>query len=276
MMRKLFVLLMLTSCGYSLFAQVPAVVKTSKGKFYGYWGWNRSVFSKSDIHFKGKDYDFTLLDIKAKDRQSDFSVEEYFGIQHFTIPQYNMRIGYNLSEKWDISLGADHMKYVMIDNQKAVINGTIAIDSGKYNGVYNHQNFNVITDFLTFEHTDGLNYVNAAIRRNLQIIKFKKLSLSGFAGIGLGLLVPKSNVKLMSNDRHDAFHLSGWGVDLAVGLKLSMGKHFFIQSELKEGYINMPDILTTYSKNDKASQHFRYGQSNLVFGYSISFGKNKK
>lgn len=30
-----------------------------------------------------------------------------------TIPQYNLRFGYYLNEKYQITLGVDHMKYVM-------------------------------------------------------------------------------------------------------------------------------------------------------------------
>ena len=33
----------------------------NKGDFYTYWGWNWSWYSKSDIHFKGDNYDFTIF-----------------------------------------------------------------------------------------------------------------------------------------------------------------------------------------------------------------------
>ena len=43
-------------------------------------------------------------------------------------------------------------------------------------------------------------------------------------------------------------------------------KYIFIQSELKAGYINMPDIKTTKFSSDKASQQFEFLQYNIVFG----------
>ncbi|MFZ1702900.1 MAG: hypothetical protein WAT79_01065, partial [Saprospiraceae bacterium] len=82
-----------------------------KGKIYVFWGWNWSVYSKSDLHFKGSDYDFTLKNVKSSDRQSPFSLNTYFNPSKFTIPQYNFRLGYYLKEHWDISFGIDHMKY---------------------------------------------------------------------------------------------------------------------------------------------------------------------
>ena len=37
----------------------------NKGKFYVYWGGNRDNYAKSDIHFTGNNYDFTLYDVTA-------------------------------------------------------------------------------------------------------------------------------------------------------------------------------------------------------------------
>jgi len=40
----------------------------NKGKAYFYWGGNRTKYSKSDIQFEGKNYNFTLQDVNAKDK----------------------------------------------------------------------------------------------------------------------------------------------------------------------------------------------------------------
>ena len=31
-----------------------------KGAIFLYWGWNRAIYSNSDVHFRGNGYDFTL------------------------------------------------------------------------------------------------------------------------------------------------------------------------------------------------------------------------
>tara|TARA_B110000971_G_C20019058_1_gene505379 strand:+ start:60 stop:410 length:351 start_codon:yes stop_codon:yes gene_type:complete len=85
---------------------------TNKGKFFFYWGWNRANFSVSDIHFTGDNYDFTLRNVKAKDRQTPFSFNDYLNPVNITIPQNNYRIGYFLKEHYTISLGVDHMKWL--------------------------------------------------------------------------------------------------------------------------------------------------------------------
>ena len=53
-----------------------------------------------------------------------------------------------------------------------------------------------------------------------------------------------------------------------VGLNVKLFKNFFFQTELKGGYVSLPNIRTTSSKIDKASQDFFYAQYNVVFGYS--------
>ena len=99
----------------------------NKGKFFVYWGWNWSSYSGSDIHFKGNNYDFTLRDVQAQDTPSKFSFSKYFGITNLTKPQTNARIGYFFKENYTISIGVDHMKYVVNNDQFVNIDGEISL-----------------------------------------------------------------------------------------------------------------------------------------------------
>ena len=49
----------------------------NKGDVYSYWGWNWSWYSKSDIHFKGDNYNFTIHNATAQDRQTAFTLDKY-------------------------------------------------------------------------------------------------------------------------------------------------------------------------------------------------------
>ncbi|BDD03824.1 membrane protein [Aureibacter tunicatorum] len=254
--------------------------KGRKGELYFYWGWNWSGYTNSDIHFKGDNYDFTLKDVKAKDRQSEFSYENYFKPSNITLPQTNMRIGYFINDKYDISIGVDHMKYVMVQDQTVKINGHINETGTPYDGVYNNDDIILAKDFLVFEHTDGLNYINVELSRSDDVFEWLKIQSKHFElylteGVGVGALLPKTNATLLNNERHDDFHLAGYGLSAKVGLHLKFFKHFFIQSEGKGGFIHMPDIRTTPSTSDKASQHFFFLQGNILIGGAINLSKNK-
>ena len=228
------------------------------------WGGNIADFSKSNINFKGANYDFTLTNVVAEDKPKGLHID-YINPLRMTIPQTNFRMGYYFTDKYSISLGVDHMKYVVVQNQTVNITGTI-------DGVYYDNQPKVLTeDFLKFEHTDGLNYVNTELTRLDDISKIFNLNtdhlqVNTVVGAGIGLLYPKTNTTLMGKERYDQFHISGYGASIKAGLNLTFLKHFYVQAELKGGYINMPDIRTTHDKADSASQHFNFLQQNIVLG----------
>jgi hypothetical protein len=237
-----------------------------KGDFYVYWGWNLSGYGKSDISFKGENYDFTLDNVTAYDRQSDFEPGKYLNPASITIPQYNFRLGYFIKENYSISIGVDHMKYVVAENQTVTINGEINDTNSLYNGVYNNDSIVLEPSFLTFEHTDGLNYINVGFRRHDHLFHYNSFELNTVFGLETGILFPKTNARLLDQNRYDNFHVSGYGVDAVGGIQLTFFKYFFVQSELKGGFINMPDIRTTTNDADSASQSFWFYQVNMVFG----------
>ena len=125
----------------------------NKGKLFFYWGWNKAQYSYSDITFKGDDYNFTLYNIAAKDRQNPWDADIYLNATNISIPQTVARIGYFFHDNWNFSVGFDHMKYVMIEQQPATIDGYIDLNDPvlEFNGVYNNEYIYIDEDFLEFE-----------------------------------------------------------------------------------------------------------------------------
>jgi hypothetical protein len=252
----------------------------NKGKLYFYWGWNKAQYSYSDITFKGDDYNFTLYNIAAKDRQNPWDADLYLNPTNMTIPQTVARVGYFFHDNWNFSMGFDHMKYVMVEQQPATIDGYIDLNNpvSEFNGVYNNEYIFIDEDFLEFEHTDGLNYINIEISRvdNLgDYLKWNsnKIQLNLIESFGAGILYPKTNSTLLSKQRYDDFHLAGFGLSLKAGVNLTLFNHFFIQTEFKTGYIDMANIRTTNSTSDSASQELFFFQRNISFGYIFQLVK---
>jgi hypothetical protein len=274
---KALIIFLLTVTSFNLFGQFEFVKDNyyRKGNWFVYWGWNRAAYNTSDLHFTGDNYDFTLENTIAKDRQSPFSVKTYFKPSSITIPQYNFRIGYFFNDHYTISLGADHMKYVMQQDQTVKINGTISNSGTSYDGTYNNDDIKLTEDFLKFEHTDGLNYENIEVRRFDVLFGRKNFSFAANEGFGVGVLIPRTNTTLLNNARYDEFHLSGYGLNTVIALNATFFKYFFIQTEWRGGFIHMPDIRTTMNKSDKASQHFLFSQYNVVFGANFRIPSKK-
>lgn len=248
---------------------------TNKGKFFLGWGGNRAAFTTSDIHFKGEDYEFIIKDAIAKDKPKGWHID-YINPARITIPQTNFKIGYFISNKYSVSLGMDHMKYVMENNNHRVVDGYINLPSDDvgavFNAVYDQQNMLISEEFLLFEHTDGLNYLYLEFARHddisslFNIQNTDRFQVNVTEGVGAGILYPKTNTTLFDRERYDEFHVSGYGLSVGAGLNLTFFKHFFVQGDLKGGYINMANIRTTKNPNEGASQYFFFGESIFSLG----------
>lgn len=242
----------------------------NKGKFFVSWGGNRDNYSKSDITFQGKDYNFTLENVPARDKPKGWHVD-YINPARMTIPQTNLRFGYFINDHYSVAIGVDHMKYVMTQNNAVNIDGYYP-NPGSYKELLPNNQVLLTEEFLTYEHTDGLNYVNTEFSRHddisaiFKIGNTDKIQINLTEGVGFGLLYPKTNTTLLGKERHDDFHVSGFGTSLKAGLNITFFKHFYIQGELKGGYINMQDIRTTQSTEDKASQDFFFLQRIIAVG----------
>jgi hypothetical protein len=141
-----------------------------KGSYYITWGYNRSTYADSDIRFVGPGYDFTLLNAKALDFPTPLSeFKTYVDPGLLSIPQFNFHIGYFLKDNLSISLGWDHMKYVVKDLQTVRVTGfidpqtsspSIRVDPA-YVGTFNQTPLVLDPEkFVHLEHTDGYNYAS--------------------------------------------------------------------------------------------------------------------
>ena len=177
-----------------------------------------------------------------------------------------------MADSYSVSFGVDHMKYNMDQEQTAEITGQINVGS-EFDGAYNNEPFYLghkdeegDVTFLAFEHSDGLNYLNAEVTRFDQLHHFSEnLNVSSLLDGGIGVMLPITNATFVNNERNDAFHCSGWDTPIRVGLDF-IYKSFFFRSEVKLGYIDMPDIRTTEFEADSASQHFRFTEWTFVLG----------
>lgn len=245
---------------------------SKKGQMFVFWGWNRAGFTNSDIRFKGADYDFTLENVVAHDRPSPLSLD-YVNPGSLSIPQFNFRLGYFIKDHLALVIAQDHMKYVMDQDQVADFKGHIS--DPVYAGMVQNGQVDLTDEqFLTFEHTDGLNYINIGLEKYKSLSSKKNVDIVWSYGGGVGMMMPKSNVKLFGNERSDRFHIAGFGADARTNINVIFWKHWMARVEGKVGYINMPDIKTTLNnKPDKAMQDFMFAQVNFGIGYTFNTKK---
>ena len=262
-------------CLVLLNLSICAQTSTNKGQVYFGWGYNVSAYTKSNIHFIGNDYDFTLFGVIAKDRPTPLALNPYFNPKQFTIPQYNAKLGYFIKNNLHISFEFDHMKYVVQFLQNIKISGSINKDNGIFNGYYDNKDMLLKSNFLQYEHTDGLNFINLNIGKTIPLLASKReiIQIMVNYGLGVGILYPKTNCTLFNEARYDAFNVAGFGSSINGSFRFSFGKHIFIQTESKIGYINLPNVRITQDLTNKAKQSFAFIQGNAILGASFPLCK---
>lgn len=247
-------------------------------RFFLYWGYNRAQFTTSDIHFRGPGYDFTLYEVTAKDRPEPFSLGSYFLPQNLWIPQYNYRVGWFANEHWSFSLGLDHMKYVMEADKLVRVMGSISRERWAGAGLDAASPQVALTDdFLTYEHTDGLNLLSIDADHYVRLWHGGngKHAIYLTQGLLAGPVIPRTDVRLFGEGINNKFHLAGYGVGGQLGLFALFADRVFVRASGRAGFINLPDVLTTGNAGERASQHFWFLQENVVLGVLIGKGNDR-
>ena len=262
-------------CIFSLFINSLTKTKTKRSLFI-YFRYKGCLYTKSDIHISDKqNYNFTLYKVKA----SNFPIRKAQDIFSFNSP-YNFRIGYNINDRYAVSIGIDHMKYKTILNQDVHINGYIKNKaSATYAANYNDSTIRLGWDFFYMEHSDGLNYISVEGDYTFYKLKLFKdfLSIDFTAGLGFGVMLPRTENYLFQQGANHPYHLSGFGMDIHLYPKIYISRFFFLQPSTKFGFIDMPDVYvdTHLDTKEKLSQHFFFFQWNLVVGANLPLSKQE-
>lgn len=235
----------------------------TKGRLYFAFGYNKNYFSTSDIHVHDEsgDYNFTLYDMKAKDRPH---FNELFKVA-LSIPQYGYRLGYWMPNgKWGIELKFDHAKYVQVKDQTLRLRGNI-------NGTFYDKDTLVDGNFLQFEHTDGANFLmlNGMYRHDFFVSK--RVRLAAVGKFGAGIVIPRSDVTLFGQRWNHNFHVAGQIVGAEVGLRAEFFGFFFIEPSIKGAYANFANV---FAIDDILISHrFWDGMILLDAGFQFPVGK---
>lgn len=284
----------------------------TKGKMYFLWGYNRSAYTNSDIHLKGDNYNFTIENVRASDAPTT-TLMTYINPSTMSIPQYDWRVGYFLTDKYSVSFGHAHMKYE-IENQYVGMTGEIY--GGELAGLYDntpvkvgegvnneehegnehkHDASNELPEGIVskLEHCDGLNNFTFefARRDNFWVSSNRKHCLSFEVAIGLGASVTDTEASVLGvsdpnhgeehgheegADEHGGswggFHLAGYTTSVSTSIQMEFFNHFFIQTRLTGGFVNLTDFITTH-EGGRGSQKLGFIEGIVSIGYTFQLTK---
>lgn len=263
-----------------------------KGIFYLSWGYNRGFHSNSDITVSTPDGEFTIKEAQAVDRPKEFGLS-YFDPTKFTVPQYNIRLGYWPSEdsKIGFEAGTDHMKWIFDPNQKYEIEGDykdvwmngekVPFEEVKAAGY---------AKFFLMEHSDGYNYPFVGIVYREKLVDTKRFGLDLMGGVQAGVLFPKTRTRIADQDSgpqyrdvDNKFHVAGYAGSLDLRIrakyKLKNGAAFFLEPAARGVAGKVNNALFLGSGSGSISQSVIYTAQPMVSGgveIPLNFFKRKK
>ncbi|MEZ5015882.1 MAG: hypothetical protein R2800_02445 [Flavipsychrobacter sp.] len=269
-MRQVLLTILIAATAIQANGQFIKIKKPSYNGMYFQWGYNRDWYSKSDIQFKGSNYDFTIYDVRATD-QPDFAAFKNNPID-ITIPQNSYRIGFYLNKERThaIEINYDHAKYVMRDYETLRVKGQIRgnqIDKDTF--VHRH--------FAHVDHTNGANFymINYVGQKELLANKNNGRRMATVIWkLGGGIVVPRSDVIVLGEQLDNKFHVAGYVLGAEGGLRFYPLKNLFLEATLKGGFANYLNSLGV--GDGKLKHHFFYGEVIGMVGYDINIGMKKK
>ncbi len=252
--------------------QLKEVKAAPKGVLFVTWGYNRGFHTKSDITVKTPDGKIVIKDAVGVDRPSKFSLK-YLKPSKFSVPQYNLKVGYWFSKdsKFGIGAGTDHMKWVFDEQQQYDIEGHFNKPLWVRGEQKDFEEIKAGKDasFLMLEHTDGYNYPYLEALYRESLLATKRVDIDFVAGGGAGLLVPKTRTRVA--DREDSgqyrdidnkFKVAGFGVHADVSLmikyKKKNGVSFFVKPTVRGVAGKINNALYLGSEDGSISQSVIY------------------
>jgi hypothetical protein len=267
-----FVFILIANFSEAQISRKKKKISHAEGTLFGYWGYNRSFYTRSDLRLIGEGYDFTLRNARAKDNPSPISeIKTYVDPTRITVPQFNARIGYYIKNRYAISIGYDHMKYIFRDQNEVLLNGTIAegVDP-LWSGTY--VNEAVVTDrnHFHYENSNGLNYLRANITRTDLWLrtKNKKVSVTSNVGIGLGGILSYNDFKFGGKEDRVTISMSGYALSAHGSLRFEFFNHVFLEGEMAGGFMHQTYVRT---RNNDRFSHAKQKYGFSMFSTQIGF-----
>lgn len=267
-MKKYVVILALI--GFSCQASAQEKKKLING-MYIQWGYNKEWYTKSNIHFKmGDGNQFMLHKARAHDKPDMGGILKTPG--DISIPQYNYRIGFYLNRQRSraIEINFDHAKYVVTDDQRVHVTGTIDGIQVNADSILTRENF------LHLEHTDGANWlhINYVQQQTLSMTKDQKRPLFTLVWkAGAGINIPRTDFTWRGDRLNNNFHIAGYNIGAEAGFRYYPLNRFFLEFTGKSGYVRYVNALanTNALKGSTVKHGFGYLELIGLIGYDIRF-----
>jgi hypothetical protein len=259
------------------------------GNWYLTWGYNRSAYTRSDVHIQGEGpsgpFDLTFAAAEAGDMPERFQPKVYFHPGLFTIPQFDVRVGRRLANGWTLGIGWDHMKYKLSDQTLSATGHAAAGDLaeagyGPAVGLDPAVDVSLAKAALpwaegfNFEHSDGVNFVRVSLERERTLVARgpRQVGVSLFGMGSAGLVVCSTDFTWAGERTKNAQHVSGFGASVHGGVRFHATRNLFLQATAQAGWLDLPWITIQGPRSASTTADQTFGFAELAFAVGCRFG----
>ena len=251
-----------------------------KGKLYISWGYHKGFIQKGDIRFwnPNGEYDFVAHNVQGYDSPRLDAIFPKKNVPYsFDVPQYQIKIGYNISDKWAIEVSQEHAKYFMVKKEidSEGKGQTVKVTGNFFGEELNNENKKIATyDTIVMEHSDGQNMIRLGLVRNFPLVASKNSRLSAQIKGSVGLVVPATASYVKNEGRDDKFSIVGHTEGIEARLRYIFLNNFYIQTGVAADHTN---IIKAKLANQGHASHQIYGCRLFAeFGVEFNVKPNSK
>jgi len=253
------------------------------GTIFFSWGFNRSFYTDSRMKFSGKGHNFELSNIKAEDNQSNRFSGNFYNPLDWTKTQYNIKLGYYFKNKWSMTIALDHMKYQIIDNSGATLDGEVTFTTDEYISFNDNLSFyhgdwyskSVIIDknYFNYNTNGGMNYLHLEWAKTAELYNYntkRPFVISSVTGFGTGIVLSNVNFTYNGTEHVKARSLSGYGASLFTGVRIEFFRQMYLYANVSGGFLHQVNAKTIQSDQLSSARHvFFYSQFDAGLGFFL-------
>ncbi len=277
-MYKALIIVILSVCSIEGFAQrnSRSLKDNKEGSFFVSGGYNRSVYSSTNVDLRGSDHTITLEGVALVDNPEEVKFLNFFGSD---APQFSFQGGYFVADKWAVIADFHRYNTFFIDDQEVGIYGNVAPDAHPdFSGNINSSSMLINRDQIHLFQQNGMHLITLGVQRMDQLFKTrdKNVSIHSVLGGKLGPVLTEADYSFGNRQYESITSFTGWSATFAAGMRITFFQRIYLLTRFSAGHTAQNEIRLTNNGKYTAAQNPFYFAAELSAGVTFSLSSGSK
>ncbi len=277
-MYKALIIAVLSVCSLNGFTQRNnrSLKENKEGSFFISGGYNRSVYSSTDVVLRGSDHALTLEGVALVDNPKAVKLLNFFGSD---APQFSFQGGYFVADKWAVIADFHRYNTFFTNDQKVGISGNVAPGAHPdFSGNINNSSMLINRDQIHLFQQNGMHLITIGVQRMDQLVKTRDKNFSIYSVMEgkLGPVLTEVDYSFGNRQYEGVTSLTGWSATVAAGIRFNFFQRIYLLTRFSGGHTAQNDIRLTNNGKYTAEQKPFYFAAELSAGINFSISSGSK